>query len=179
MKDWNGWVEEEMGMKKLVLMLSILVAMILAVGISCKAPSRPEGFAGSVSCRECHEKFYKLWSTSFHGLAMQPYTSEFARTKLTPQTGEIAIEGFKYQAHITGDTGYVFEKGKSPSESKQYKIEHVLGGKNVYYFLTPFERGRLQTLPVAYDVKKKEWFDTAASGVRHFSDQPIHGKESV
>ena len=25
-----------------------------------------------------------------------------------------------------------------------------------------------RTLPVAYDVQKKEWFDTAASGVRHF-----------
>jgi len=34
-------------------------------------------------------------------------------------------------------------------------------------------------LPLAYDVKKKEWFDTAASGVRHFSDQPVHWKESV
>jgi Tfp pilus assembly protein PilF len=40
------------------------------------------------------------------------------------------------------------------------------------------ERGRLQTLPIAYDVRTKEWFDTAASGVRHFpsfeSDAPLH-----
>src|ERR1035437_7181907 len=43
------------------------------------------GFAGSRSCQECHEKFYQLWSTSFHGLAMQPYTSELAQVKLTPQ----------------------------------------------------------------------------------------------
>ena len=33
------------------------------------------------------------------------------------------------------------------------------------------ERGRLQTLPVAYDVRKKEWFDTALSGLRHFPGQ--------
>jgi hypothetical protein len=60
---------------------------------------------------------------------------------------------------------------------KKYKIEHALGGKNVYYFLTPFPRGRLQTLPIAYDINKKEWFDTAASGVRHFPgterEQPV------
>ncbi len=31
-----------------------------------------EGYVGSKSCRECHERFYKLWSTSYHGLAMQP-----------------------------------------------------------------------------------------------------------
>ena len=46
-----------------------------------------------------------------------------------------------------------------------------MGGKNVYYFLTPMERGRLQVLPVAYDVQKKAWYDTAASGVRHFPDR--------
>ena len=46
-----------------------------------------------------------------------------------------------------------------------------MGGKNVYYFLTPLERGRLQVLPVAYDVHKKSWYDTASSGVRHFPDR--------
>ena len=36
-------------------------------------------FVGSKSCRDCHEDFYKLWATSFHGLAMQPYTPAFGR----------------------------------------------------------------------------------------------------
>lgn len=166
-------------MKKHAVRAFLLTAMVLAAVVSCKAPSRPEGFAGSVSCRECHEKFYKLWSTSFHGLAMQPYTPDFARTKLTPHTGEIAINGVTYQAEISGNTGYVVEKEKPPAESKKSKIDHVLGGKNIYYFLTPLNRGRLQTLPLAYDVKKKEWFDTAVSGVRHFSDESVHWKESV
>ena len=55
-----------------------------------------------------------------------------------------------------------------------------MGGKNVYYFLTAMDRGRLQTLPIAYDVNKKEWFDMAASGVRHFpghTDEPINWKD--
>ena len=46
-----------------------------------------------------------------------------------------------------------------------------MGGKNAYYFLTQMAKGRLQVLPVAYDVKKKTWYDTAASGVRHFPDR--------
>ena len=46
-----------------------------------------------------------------------------------------------------------------------------MGGKNVYYFLTPLDRGRLQVLPLAYDVHKKAWYDMAASGVRHFPDR--------
>ncbi len=46
-----------------------------------------------------------------------------------------------------------------------------MGGKNAYYFLTQMPKGRLQVLPVAYDVRKKTWYDTAASGVRHFPDR--------
>ncbi len=165
--------------------VSLIAAFALVAGIFIKTETKatPQSslpyYAGSASCRECHKKFYNFWSTSFHGLAMQPYTPDFARTKLTAHTKEIAIGGFTYGAEIDGSIGYVVEKGKPPSEGKRYKMEHVLGGKNVYYFLTPLDKGRLQTLPLAYDVKKKEWFDTAASGVRHFSDQPVHWKESA
>lgn len=146
-----------------------------------RASAKSGGFAGSVSCRECHEKFYHLWSTSRHGLAMRPYTSEFAKTDLTNQTGEIKIGKSSYRADIAGETGWILEDG--PEGRKQYRIEHVLGGKNVYYFLTSLSKGKLQTLPLAYDANKKEWFDTAASGVRHFQgaerDQPISWLDSA
>jgi len=141
-------------------------------------PSGQRGYAGSVSCRECHEQFYQLWSTSKHGLAMQPYTPEFAKAQLTPQQNDIVIGKSKYRADII--EGVVIETGAKGIN--KYPIEHVLGGKNVYYFLTPFRKGRLQTLPLAYDVQKKEWFDTAASGVRHFpggqTSAPVNWKES-
>ncbi|MGC8603291.1 MAG: tetratricopeptide repeat protein [Desulfomonilaceae bacterium] len=125
-----------------------------------------DGYTGSTSCRQCHEKFYKLWVPSHHGLAMQPYTVELARAKLSLQTDEIVIGDSRYHADVTGDTGWVIEQG--PEGERKYRIDHVMGGKNVYYFLTTLDRGRLQTLPVAYDLNKKEWFDMAASGVRHF-----------
>lgn len=131
-----------------------------------QASSEPKGYAGSQSCRECHEKFYQLWSTSRHGLAMQPYTAEFARTQLAAQQKDVVIGKTRYRAEMGKGQGWVTETG--PGGKKKYPIVHVLGGKNVYYLLTPFDRGRLQTLPVAYDVHKKEWFDTAASGIRHF-----------
>jgi len=149
-----------------------------AIGQEKNPSSQFAGFAGSKSCRECHERFYQLWSTSFHGLAMQPYTPEFAKAKLTPQEKDVVIGKFKYRADV--NEGVVMETG--PKVKKKYPIEHVLGGKNVYYFLTPFKKGRLQTLPVAYDVNKKEWFDTAASGMRHFPGgervQAVNWKES-
>ena len=137
-------------------------------------------YAGSKSCIECHGKFYQLWASSRHGLAMQPYTPEFARSNLTPQTKDLVIGKERYRADIGPKAGWVMETG-SKGKKKKYPILHALGGKDVYYFLTPLARGRLQTLPVAYEVRTKQWFDTAASGMRHFDsgppEAPVHWKE--
>jgi hypothetical protein len=96
-------------------------------------------YAGSESCIECHKKFYQLWAPSRHGLAMQPYTPGFARANLTPPKKDVIIGKYRYHANIGLQAGWVLEtdpKGKK----KKYSILHVLGGKNVYYFLTPLDR---------------------------------------
>jgi len=124
-------------------------------------------FVGSASCRECHERFYTLWSTSFHGLAMQPFTAELAKTQLTPQTSDVVGGPFRFRADLAG--AVVVER--TATNETRYPITQTMGGKNVYYFLTPLERGLLQVLPVAYDVRRREWFDTTASAMRHFGDR--------
>jgi len=138
--------------------------------------SEPREFAGSVSCRQCHEKFYELWATSHHGLAMQPYTDALGQNELTPQTKTITVGRYTYQAFVGAGEGYVLEIG--PETTQRYPIVHVLGGKNVYYFLANWKKGRLQTMPVAYDVQRGQWYDTAASGIRHFpgtlTDEAVH-----
>jgi len=126
------------------------------------------GVTGSAGCRECHERFYQLWSTSFHGLAMQAFTPKLAKEKLTEPTGDLAAGKLRYRADIGGDTARVVEQG--PKGERTYRIDFAMGGKNVFYFLTPLEKGRLQVLPVAYDVRKKEWFLTTDSHLRPFSD---------
>ncbi len=133
-------------------------------------PAAGSRFAGSPSCRDCHQKFYKLWSNSRHSLAMQPYTPAFAAANLAPQAAALTVGKYTYRAEIAPEAGWVRETG--PQGERKYRIAYVLGGKNVCYFLTPLERGRLQVLPLAYDLAKKDWYDTAASGVRHFPGLP-------
>ena len=82
------------------------------------------------------------------------------------QKEALQIGKMSYMAEIGSKQGWVREF--NGDGEKKYLIAHVMGGKNVYYFLTPMEKGRLQVLPLAYNVHKAEWFDTAASGVRHF-----------
>ncbi len=165
------------GLFAVILMVALGLAWWRAgrPGITSSSPaaaapsSEPEPYTGSLRCRECHERFYTLWATSHHGLAMQPFTDELARTRLRPQGRPLTIGKVSYQAEIDSNRGLVRQRG--PDGEQTYPIKHVMGGKNVYYFLTALERGRLQVLPVAYDVRKKAWFDTAASGVRHFPDR--------
>ena len=141
--------------------------VLAALGLAASALGQTNGWAGSRSCRDCHEHFYQLWSTSYHGLAMQPYTTALARAQLTPQAEEITGGKYHFQADI--QKGLVTER--SAQGTNQYPIVQVMGGKNVFYFLTPLERGWLQVLPVAYDTRRKEWFDTTASAMRHFGDR--------
>jgi len=167
-------------MNKAKVFANVLLISVAAGSLAfAQEQSQSAGYAGSRSCAECHERFYKLWSASFHGLAMQPYSPELAAAKLTGPKDEIAVGKYRYRADLSGPEGWVMESG--PEGEKRYKIEQVLGGKNVYYFLTPMEKGRLQTLPLAYDVRKQEWFDMAGSGMRHFPgrrpDEPVHWKD--
>jgi tetratricopeptide (TPR) repeat protein len=111
---------------------------------------------------------------------MQPYSEVLSKEKLTPQNEDLVIGGFRYRAEIGEGQGWVLETG--PEGSRKYPMAHALGEKNVFYFLTPLEKGRLQTLLLAYDLNRKEWIDMAGSGVRHFPgeprpDAPFHWKE--
>jgi len=169
-------------MRKTAVLAALLLPALLAAGIAFSQPpagsaagdnaALPEvsaaGVTGSKGCRECHERFYQLWSTSSHGLAMQAFTPKLAKEKLTEPAGELAAGELRYRADIGGDAGWVIERG--PGGERKYRIDYAVGGKNVFYFLTPLEKGRLQVLPVAYDVRKKEWFPTTASHLRPFSD---------
>ncbi len=127
-----------------------------------------ETYTGSASCRECHEKFYELWAPSHHGKAMQPFTPELAQHFLTPHTNDIVIGTRLFRTHFDESGGWISQTDTNGSTN--YPIVHAMGGKNVFYFLTPRDRGRLQVLPLAYNVRTKTWYNSTASMVRHFSD---------
>ncbi len=97
---------------------------------------------------------------------MRPFTVAFAREQLTPQQQDIVVDGHRFRADV--ERGTILDV--TGAAIGDLPIAYVMGGKNVCYFLTPQDRGRLQVLPVAYDVRRKEWYDVAASGLRHFAD---------
>jgi tetratricopeptide (TPR) repeat protein len=154
------------------LLIAVTGALAFIFGGVRHAPAPPRTplppLAGSARCRDCHADFYRRWSQSRHGLAMQPFSTMVAREQLAPQQQDVVVAGHRFRADVAA--GRVRET--SPGGEIEHPIADVMGGKDVYFFLTPYERGRLQVLPVAYDVRRKEWYDVAASALRHFTDVP-------
>ena len=125
-------------------------------------------YMGSPSCLACHERFYELWSTSHHGKAMQAFSGAFAR-RLVPMEEELEIGGVRFIIELNASGGVMHETGPDGAR-KTYPVLHALGGKNVYFFLVPLEKGKLQTAPLAYNVHTKAWYNSTGSMVRHFNN---------
>jgi len=162
--------------------LGLLIVVVLLVAVSCtkKQPAANE-YTGSETCLQCHEKFYELWSTSHHGKAMQPMNAAFLRTTGIKESAEFQLEGKTYSVSLADSAMNLVEK--TDGKIIKYPVLWVLGGKNVYYFLTTLDRGILQTIPLAFDVHKKDWYNNPQSAMRHFpegpSDQPLPWKDRM
>ena len=72
--------------------------------------SAKKQFAGSKTCYDCHAKFYDLWATSRHGLAMQAYSPAFAKKELQPQKDDVVIGKQSFRAEIGEKQGWVRER---------------------------------------------------------------------
>lgn len=164
-------------LSKLIVFSPLFAAFIAGIFIffhSCQHQNKKEEtkdqYAGSESCKECHERFYKLWEPSHHGKAMQPISAGFIAENLSHFPEWVKVEEVLFRVK-SEDGNLIYQEKNSDGKITDYKATYAMGGKNIYYFMTELERGKLQTLPLAFDVHKKEWYNTQQSAMRHFSDE--------
>ncbi|MBK6281575.1 MAG: ammonia-forming cytochrome c nitrite reductase subunit c552 [Draconibacterium sp.] len=151
-----------------VLWLGVFVFFAVSCTKRQNTQNMENEYVGSGSCIECHEKFYDLWSPSHHGKAMQPVNAEFVKNENLPNSEDFSLEGKTYKINIGDSTITMVEM--DGEKSRNYDVVWVLGGKNVYYFLTPLEKGKLQTIPLAYNLNDKAWYNNPQSALRHFPE---------
>ncbi|WP_297091011.1 ammonia-forming cytochrome c nitrite reductase subunit c552 [uncultured Draconibacterium sp.] len=150
-----------------------LFAIAVISIFSCKTRTKTNGendYAGSESCRECHENFYQLWEPSYHGQAMMPINAAFIAKHQLPNSKPIDVEGHLFTVEFLDSTMVMYERN-GDRLIETYDVLWAMGGHNVYCFLTPFEKGKLQNIPLAYDANRKEWFNYPEAGIRHFGDE--------
>ena len=169
----SGMVNNRKRLKYLLLFAFGLAAAVLVIWLHSRrpGPDKLTDYTGSQSCRPCHEKFYSLWSGSHHDLAMQPVTGEMLMKNRFGEGDKIKVGDRFYLPVVAGDSLFITEYSEN-GDSAVYRAIHAMGGKYVYYFLTLLDGGRLQVLPLAYDLKTSEWYDNPHSGVRHFENLP-------
>ncbi len=152
--------------------LYLMGSVMLLGSVSCthrKSVPVGEGeFLGSKSCIQCHERFYQLWSPSHHGKAMQPIDTNFFEHENLSSSENFTLEGKTYNVVVGDSTMVMYEKDSTTVN--EFDVVWALGGKNTFYFLTPMGKGKLQTIPLAYDVNRKAWYNNPQSAVRHFGE---------
>jgi Flp pilus assembly protein TadD len=114
-------------------------------------------YAGSASCRECHSQAYADWAQSHHGLAERPLRAELDREAFDPpqtvrhgtQTTETRMNDGRNEVVTLGANGKV----------EPFAVARVIGVDPLRQFLVESTEGRMQTLEVAYDPHRHDWFD--------------------
>ena len=157
--------------RNLLLLIGIVILLSFVACTQRKSTSETsaEGFSGSESCRECHENFYQLWEPSYHGQAMMPVNAEFISKHQLPDSPPIDVEGNMFNVEFQDSKMMMYEKD-GDEQIASYEILWAMGGHNVYCFLTPLEKGKLQNIPLAYDANREMWFNYPEAGIRHFND---------
>jgi predicted CXXCH cytochrome family protein len=136
--------------KKFALLVLGAAIAYLVWALPRSSDARLPGFAGSESCRECHEKEFDAWRGSHHDLAMQHAT---AATVLGDfDDAEFEHQGTTFHFVRTGDLFRVRIKDQT------YPVPYVFGVDPLQQYLLDTGDGRLQALPVAWDVLTKRWF---------------------
>lgn len=116
---------------------------------------QPARFAGSESCEKCHHKEYKEWQQSHHAKAMAVATKE---TVLGDFNNTLFIkDGIESRFYKKGDAFFVHTQGPD-GKMDDFQIRYTFGYAPLQQYLVAFPGGRMQCLPIAWDVQTKQWF---------------------
>ena len=118
-----------------------------------------EGYAGAESCRPCHGEAFETWSHSAHAGAMAQATPQTVKGDFVGQTTH-EFDGQTYRM-FTKEGRYFIEAPNRDGLMQTYPVVYTLGARQHENYLTRFPDGRLQMLPVYYDLNQKRWFDAA------------------
>jgi predicted CXXCH cytochrome family protein len=98
-------------------------------------------YAGSASCRACHEEEYTEWAKSHHGLAE---TAVDSNSFPTASGLNMITRNGKHFANISGTN---------------YAVDRVIGVEPLVQLLFSTTNGRWQALDTAWDTRRHEWFN--------------------
>lgn len=142
--------------------VTVLVVTLLAGCVRQKAPAPPTVAAAvqqtSQSCRQCHAQIYAAWATTDHALANRPMADATEQIKAA----------FRDHPEIKGGGADILLKWDNAGPEMTdlqgaghpgYRPKAILGAEPLWQPLVELAGGRWQPTDMAYDVKRREWFN--------------------
>jgi len=140
-----------------VIALMIPLSLLLHSPSSENTPGQAE-FVGGKECVSCHQREYNLWKGSDHDRAMDiaadsTVLGDFNNVK-------VEFRGKTHKFYKRDGKFFVYTEGIG-GVMKEFQITHTFGIRPLQQYLVPFENGKYQCLPIAWDTEKQRWFDMA------------------
>lgn len=130
-------------------------------------PSEAAAFVGSQKCESCHKKQYDSWQGSHHDHAMDLA----GESTVLGGFDDAVFELHGVRSLFTRKEGRFFVHTPGPDgRMGEFEVTHTLGWYPLQQYLVPFPGGRLQCLPIAWDVRGKRWYHL-------YPDGPIDPKD--
>ncbi|MGD8332755.1 MAG: multiheme c-type cytochrome [Desulfobacterales bacterium] len=140
----------------LVIILSIPAYLLKEKHFLRSTASRPVAtFVGSQKCMDCHRAEYDKWQNSHHDRAMEVADN----TTVLGDFNNSVVEFHGVASRFYRQDNQFFVHTQGPDgKMSDFEITHTFGWYPLQQYLVPFPGGRLQCLPIAWDVKEKRWY---------------------
>jgi len=152
----------------LIIILSIPVYMLKEKYFYRPPAPRPAAtFVGGRKCADCHKTEYDRWQSSLHDRAMEVADD----TTVLGDFNDTVVEFHSITSRFYHKDNQFFVYTQGPDgKMGEFEITHTFGWYPLQQYLVPFAGGRLQCLPIAWDVKEKKWYHL-------YPDVPIAPKD--
>jgi len=140
----------------LVIILSIPAYMLKEKYFRRHSAPRPAAtFVGGKKCIDCHRAEYDGWQNSLHDRAMEVA----ADTTVLGDFNNAVVEfnGITSRFYRKDNKFCVYTQGPD-GKMGEFEITHTFGWYPLQQYLVPFPGGRLQCLPIAWNVTEKKWY---------------------
>jgi tetratricopeptide (TPR) repeat protein len=145
-----------------IIATAIIILMIplslLIHNRSSNIEKRQAEFVGGKECISCHQREYELWKGSDHDRAMMIANDSTVLGDFN--NDEATFRGKTHKFYKRDGKFFVFTEGIGGKMS-EFQITHTFGVRPLQQYLIPFENGKYQCLPIAWDSEKNKWFDMA------------------
>lgn len=141
-----------------VLLASVPVYLIrarVAASVGQADSTTTATFVGRAACVDCHAAADSAWQGSDHDLAMAVATEATVRGDFDDAVFE--RRGITSRFFKRGDAFMVHTEGPDGAMG-DFAITYTFGWEPLQQYLISFPGGRLQALPIAWDVERERWF---------------------